>query len=213
MADKIIQIIKVLKKEYPQVKIALKFKTPFELLVATILSAQCTDVRVNKITPALFKKYNTTKDFAQANPKELEQDVRSSGFYHNKAKSIIGAAQVVLKDFKGVVPDKMDEILTLPGVARKTANVVLYSAFGKNYGIAVDTHVKRVAPRLGLTKNEKPEKIEQDLMAVVPKKEWGEFSLLLIDHGRKICIARKPLCPRCVLNKICSSYRIFYPAV
>lgn len=211
MDDKITQIISLLKKEYPKVKIALDYRTSFELLLATILSAQCTDVRVNKVTPPLFKKYKTAKDYARANLSELEADIRSTGFYRNKAKNIIGAAKVVLENFKGVVPDTMEALLTLPGVARKTANVVLYSAFGKNYGIAVDTHVKRLAPRLGLSNNNTPEKIEEDLMKIVPQKNWGEFSLLLIQHGREVCTARKPLCPRCILNKICPSYKVFYP--
>lgn len=211
MDHRVTWIITLLKKAYPKVKIALDYKTPFELLVATILSAQCTDVRVNKVTPALFKKYKTVKDFAGASLKELENDIRSAGFYHNKAKGIIGSAQLILNNFKGRLPDTMNELLTLPGVARKTANVVLYSAFGKNYGLAVDTHVKRVAPRLGLSKSDRPEKIEQDLMKIIPEKEWGNFSLRLIRHGREVCLARKPRCPLCLLNKICPSYRIFYP--
>jgi len=211
MNSSVTQIIERLRKGYPKLKVALNFRTSFELLVATILSAQCTDSRVNKVTADLFKKYKTLKDFALADLKELEQDIRSTGFYHNKAKSIIGAAKIIVENFRGIVPDTMPALLTLPGVARKTANVVLYSVFGKNGGIAVDTHVKRLAPRLGLSQNAIPEKIEQDLMKIVPQKNWGELSLLLIKHGREICIARKPFCPKCVLNRICPSYRIFYP--
>jgi endonuclease-3 len=210
MNSSIAQIIEILREAYPRLKVVLNFRTSFELLVATILSAQCTDTRVNKVTADLFKKYKTVKDFAQADLKELEQDIRSTGFDHNKAKSIIGAAKIILENFRGIVPDTMPALLTLPGVARKTANVVLYSVFGKNYGLAVDTHVKRVAPRLGLSQHTTPEKIEQDLMKTVPQKNWGELSLLLIKHGREICVARKALCPKCVLNKICPSYRIFY---
>lgn len=213
MSGSVTQIIDLLKERYPKVKLALNFRTSFELLAATILSAQCTDARVNKVTPDLFKKYKTVEDFARADLKELENYIRSTGFYHNKTKSIIGAAKIILENFRGIVPDTMEALLTLPGVARKTANVVLYSVFGKNYGFAVDTHVKRVTPRLGLSKNSIPEKIEQDLMKVVPPKNWGEFSLLLIKHGREICVARKPFCPKCVLNKICPSYQVFYPGL
>lgn len=199
------EIIRVLKKEYPDAKIALRFKNTWQLLVATILSAQCTDVRVNKVTPVLFKKYKNISDFAEADPKEFEKAIRSTGFYRNKAKSIIGSANKILSGFNARVPDTMEELTGLPGVGRKTANVILSSGFGKIAGIVVDTHVIRLSCRLGLTKNTEPDKIENDLMKVVPKTEWAVFSHLLILHGRKICNARKPLCGECKLNKLCPS--------
>jgi len=199
------EIIRVLKKEYPDAKIALRFKNTWQLLVATILSAQCTDVRVNKVTPVLFKKYKNISDFAEADPKEFEKAIRSTGFYRNKAKSIIGSANKILSGFNARVPDTMEELTGLPGVGRKTANVILSSGFGKTAGIVVDTHVIRLSCRLGLTKNTEPDKIENDLMKVVPKTEWAVFSHLLILHGRKICNARKPLCGECKLNKLCPS--------
>ena len=199
-------ILNLLKHEYPDPIIALKSKNPLELLVATILSAQCTDRRVNIVTEALFKKYRKAKDYAKADIKALEQDIRSTGFYHNKAKHIVGAANKIMNDFRGRVPETMEDLLELPGVARKTANVVLYNAYNKNEGIAVDTHVTRVAQRLGLTKNSVPEKIEQDLMSQLSKKEWGPFSLRLIWHGREICHAHKPKCLECFLKGFCSYY-------
>lgn len=205
------KIVVLLKKKYPLPRIALRSGNPFELLVATILSAQCTDVRVNIVTQGLFKKYKSVKDYAGAPLKAFQQDIRSTGFYHNKAKNIVAAADKVLKDFNGRVPQDMQGLLQLPGVARKTANVVLYNAFGKNEGIAVDTHVTRVSQRLGLTKNTDPAKIEKDLMPMLNKKEWGPFSLRLIRHGRETCIARKPRCPACVLQRLCPSKKIFYP--
>ena len=198
-------IIRILKKEYPDAKIALKFKDPWQLLVATILSAQCTDTRVNKVTPELFKKYKNISDFAKADPKEFEREIRSTGFYRNKAKSIIGSAKKILSEFNGNVPDTMEELTSLPGVGRKTANVILSSGFGKTAGIVVDTHVIRLSGRLGFTKNTEPEKIEYDLMKIVPKNDWTVFSHLLILHGRKICNARKPLCAECGVNKLCPS--------
>lgn len=201
-ADKILAL---LKKNYSTKKTVLTFGSPFEMLVATILSAQCTDERVNKVTPVLFKKYRTIKDFADADIKELEAFVRSTGFFRNKAKNIKGAANAVIKNFGGKVPSTMDELLTLPGVARKTANVVLYNAFGVAAGITVDTHVGRLARRLGLSKETNAEKVEKDLMKIVPKKGWGVFPYLLIDHGRKICKSAKPACGECFLNKICPS--------
>jgi len=199
-------ILNLLKNHYPDPIIALKAKNPLELLVATILSAQCTDTRVNIVTDTLFKKYKRAKDYARADIKSLEQDIRSTGFYHNKAKNIMGAADKIVKGFRGRVPETMDDLLELPGVARKTANVVLYNAYNKNEGIAVDTHVSRVSQRLGLTQNTTPEKIEQDLMEQLDKKEWGLFSLRLIWHGREVCHAQKPKCQDCFLKGFCSYY-------
>lgn len=201
----------LLKKEYPQAKIALNFNNPLQILVSTILSAQCTDVRVNLVTKTLFKKYRTIEDYTKANIETFEQEIRSTGFYHNKAKNIIATAQKILKDFRGKVPDSMDKLIQLPGVARKTANIVLLNGFGKVEGIAVDTHVRRLSQRLGLSKNDDPNKIEQDLMKLLDKKEWGIFSYLLIEHGRKICIAKKPKCLECILQNLCPSKEIFYP--
>jgi endonuclease III len=206
---KVAEILKRLKKEYagtPQT--ALHFSTPFELLVATILSAQTTDVHVNKVTETLFKKYHTISDFADTTPEKLATDVSSINFYRNKAKNINNAAKLVLKDFDGKVPQTMEELVTLPGVARKTANIVLSSAFGINQGIAVDTHVKRLAKRLGLTKHDDPVKVENDLLPVTPQKEWGNLSHLLIFHGRRICQAKKPNHSECVLYNICPSRNI-----
>ncbi len=199
------EIIRILKKEYPGAKIALRFKNTWQLLAATILSAQCTDTRVNQITPILFKKYKTVSDFAKAKVSEFENDIHSAGFYKNKAKSIIGSAQKILEEFKGRVPDTMEELTSLPGIGRKTANVILSSGFGIIAGIVVDTHVIRLSQRLGLTKNTDAVKIEQDLMKMVPRKDWAVISHLLILHGRKICGARKPLCGECKLNKLCPS--------
>ena len=207
--DKVTIIIKRLKKEYagtPQT--ALRFSSPFELLIATMLSAQTTDVLVNKVTEDLFNKYRTVRDFADTTPEKLAKDIRSVNFFNNKAKSINKAAKMILEKFGGNVPQAMDELITLPGVARKTANIVLSSAFGINEGIAVDTHVKRLANRLGLTKEVDPVKIENDLMPITPKKEWGNLSHLLIFHGRKICQAKKPSHEACVLYDICPSRNI-----
>ena len=204
------KILPLLKKEYPEAKIALNFSNPLEILVATVLSAQCTDARVNIVTKSLFKKYRKVQDYAKANLKTFEQEIRSTGFYRNKAKNIISTAQKIVKDFGGKLPDSMDKLLQLPGVARKTANIVLFNGFGKVDGIAVDTHVRRLSQRLGLTKNQDPEKIEQDLMKILDKKEWGKFSYLLIDHGRKICDAKKPKCLECILQKLCPSRKDFY---
>lgn len=202
-------ILKRLEKEYagtPQT--ALNFSTPFELLVATILSAQTTDVQVNKVTATLFKKYHTITDFADTTPEKLALDVSSVNFYKNKAKNINNAAKMVLKEFGGTVPRTMEELVTLPGVARKTANIVLSSAYRINQGIAVDTHVKRLALRLGLTKHDDPVKVENDLLPIIPQKEWGNLSHLLIFHGRKICQAKKPDHSGCVLYDICPSRNI-----
>ncbi len=203
--EKILEILRRLKKEYPQPKTALNFSSPFELLVATVLSAQATDVLVNKVTDKLFKKYRSVKDYADVSLKEFQEDVRSINFYKNKAKNIQAAAKMIIEKFNGVVPKSMDELLKLPGVARKTANIILSNAYGINEGIAVDTHVKRLAQRLGLTKNEDPVKIEKDLMEITPQKEWGNLSHLLIFHGRKICQAKKPNHKECILFDICPS--------
>jgi endonuclease-3 len=207
--DQVAQILKHLKKEYtgtPQT--VLRFNTPFELLVATIMSAQTTDVLVNKVTETLFKKYRSPKDFAESTPEKLAQDIRSVNFFNNKAKNIHKTAIMIVEQFHGEVPQTMAELVTLPGVARKTANIVLSSAFGINEGIAVDTHVKRLAFRLGLTKHDDPVKIEQDLIAVTPQKEWGSLSHLLIFHGRAVCQAQRPKHDQCVLFDICPSNRL-----
>jgi len=203
--EKVDKIILLLKKEYPDVKISLNYSNPFDLLVATILSAQCTDVRVNEVTRTLFMKYRTPQDYLKTTQEELEKDIYSTGFYKNKAKNIKKLSEMLINNFNSKVPDNMADLTTLPGVARKTSNVVLSVAFGKNEGIAVDTHVKRVSGRLGLTVNTDPDKIEKDLMSKISKKEWGIFTLLLIQHGRKICTAKKPLCQECILNKLCPS--------
>lgn len=197
------KIIKILRAGYPNPKTTLKYKTPLQLLVATILSAQCTDERVNKLAPFLFAKYPNIEDFADAKQEELEKDIYSTGFYRNKAKNIIGASKIILENFKGKLPDNMEDLITLPGVARKTANVILSSVFGKADGITVDTHVKRLSERLGLSKEKNADKIEKDLMRIIPKKGWLEISYFLIDHGRAICKARKPLCVQCQINHLC----------
>jgi endonuclease-3 len=200
-----VEVMRRLERVYPHARIALNFSSPLELLVATILSAQSTDIGVNKVTPALFARYKTAAEYAGADVSELENLVKSAGFYHNKVKRIMGAAKVLVRDFEGRVPRTMAEIITLPGVARKTGNVVLYNAYGVIEGMAVDTHVIRLSNRLWLSKEKDPVKIEQDLMKQVPKEKWGPFAYLLIDHGRAICIARKPKCGLCVLNDICPS--------
>ena len=202
---RISEIIKRLKKEYPKPKTALNFKLPFELLVATILSAQTTDAHVNKVTDSLFKKYTSVKDYAVASPEAFQKDLSSINFYKTKAKNIQGAAKMIVEEYKSTVPNTMDELTRLPGVARKTANIILSNAYGIHEGIAVDTHVKRLAYKLGLTKHEDPVKIEKDLMAIAPKNEWGTLSHLLIFHGRKICLAKKPKHEACVLYDICPS--------
>ncbi len=196
-------ILQKLDEAYPKVTCALEHHTPFQLLIATILSAQCTDERVNQVTKTLFAKYRTPKDFAYANPTELEQDIRPTGFFRNKTKSIIGAGKKIVEEFGGEVPRTMDELLTLPGVARKTANVVLGTAFGIAVGVVVDTHVIRLSNRLDLTHNSDPKKIEQDLMQVIPREKWILISHQLIWHGRKICQARKPRCAECTLEHLC----------
>ena len=206
--DKLLEILKRLNKAYPKPKTALNFSDPFQLLVATILSAQTTDVLVNKVTENLFRKYRTPKDYADASLETLQKDTGSVNFYKTKAKNIQAGAKIIVDQFNSQVPKTMNELTSLPGVARKTANIVLSNAFGIHEGIAVDTHVKRLSYRLGLTKNADPVKIEKDLMAITPKKEWGNISHLLIFHGRKICQARKPGHQECVLSNICPSINI-----
>lgn len=201
--EKVLRIIRILEREYPRPRIALEFKNPLEILVSTILSAQCTDARVNLVTKDLFRKYRKVRDYAKANPKEFEKDIRSTGFYRNKAKNIIKAAKMIVSDFKGRVPDSMEELMRLPGVARKTANIVLAHGFGRVEGIAVDTHVRRLSQRIGLSKNKDPNKIERDLMELIPRKHWYKMNYILIMHGRKVCDARKPRCEECVLRKVC----------
>lgn len=197
------EIIKRLKKAYPDAHCALNHTNAFELLIATILSAQCTDARVNIVTADLFRKYRGPQDYLEVPQTELERDIHSTGFFRNKAKNIQAACKRIIEEFHGLVPRTMDEILTLGGVARKTANVVLGNAFGIASGVVVDTHVSRLSQRLGLTKNKTPEKIEKDLQKLVPEKDWVMFPHWLITHGRRICIARKPKCSECVLNDIC----------
>jgi endonuclease III len=202
-AARVSRILPILKKTYPQAKCSLDHASPLELLVATILSAQCTDERVNKTTPALFEKYPTAQELARKKPEDIEPDIRSTGFFRNKSKSIVGAAKKVVSDFGGEVPQEMDELLTIPGVARKTANVVLGTWFKKNVGVVVDTHVTRISRRLELTRNEDAGKIEQDLMQIIPQERWTDFSHEVIWHGRKLCVARGPKCAECPLENIC----------
>lgn len=208
--DRIGEILEILYRNYSQSHTSLKFKKPLQIMVATILSAQCTDERVNQITPSLFRKYQTPADFASAEQKELEEEIRSTGFFRNKAKNIINASKKIVEDFKGKVPDEMEDLITLPGVARKTANIVLSSAFKKAQGIAVDTHVSRLSQRLGLSMEKDPNKIERDLMRLVSREDWIDFNYMLVNHGRKICPARKPLCPQCEMKHLCPSAKDFY---
>jgi endonuclease-3 len=199
------EVVVRLKSEYPDARTELDWTNPLELLVATMLSAQTTDVQVNRVTQSLFAKYRAAEDYADADPEELEEDIRPTGFYRNKARSLQGMASALVEEHGGEVPRTMQELVALPGVGRKTANVVLGNAFGVDEGIVVDTHVRRVSGRLGLTQNKDPEKIEQDLMKLVPEQDWTVFSHLLILHGRRTCKARKPDCPNCTLNDICPS--------
>jgi endonuclease-3 len=201
------EIIKILRKSYPQSRTALRFESPLQILIATILSAQCTDKKVNEITPFLFSKYKTAADFAQADPHELEEEIRPTGFFRNKTKNIIEASKKIVSDHSGKVPDNMDELILLPGVARKTANIVLSSGFKKAEGIAVDTHVKRLSGRLGLSGESNPDKIEQDLMRILPKSDWLDFNYILVNHGRSICQAKKPDCEHCAVNHLCPYYQ------
>jgi endonuclease-3 len=202
------EIIARLRREDPNPRIALDFQTPLQLLVATILAAQCTDVRVNMVTPALFQRYLTARDYAGADITELEEMVKSTGFFHNKARALKNLGQALLAAHDGEVPARMDALVELPGVGRKTANVILGNAFGFTEGIVVDTHVHRLSRRLGLTEEDDPVKIESDLMAVVPRAEWTLFSLLLINHGRQTCKARRPECGRCPVADLCPSAEV-----
>lgn len=211
MAPTASEIYKILKKQYPKTGTVLKYKNPLELLIATMLSAQCTDKRVNIVTESLFKKYRDAADYASADIGELEQEIRPTGFYRNKAKNIIAAARMIVSEFGGKVPADMESLVRLPGVARKTANIVLYNAFHITAGIAVDTHVGRVSRRLGLSDNTDPVKIEQDLMRQLDRPEWGPFTNVLVQHGRAVCDAKKPRCPECRVNHLCPSGKKWYP--
>jgi endonuclease-3 len=197
------KVIDLLEKEYPAAKTALTYSNPLEILVATMLSAQTTDERVNIVTEKLFKKYLKPEDYARVDIKELEKDIRSTGFYHNKARNLKKTCELLIEKYDSQVPKTMDEMLELPGVARKTANIVLYNAYGMITGVAVDTHVRRLSQRIELTEHDDPNKIEQDLMRITTKEKWMELTDLLISHGRQVCIARKPKCAICVLNKFC----------
>ncbi|HUT07244.1 MAG TPA: endonuclease III [Candidatus Latescibacteria bacterium] len=208
-APRIKPVIRLLRKHCPQARTALEFGDPLEILVATILAAQCTDERVNRITPGLFRKYPTAAAFAVADRTELEQEIRSAGFFRNKAKAIIGAARRIVETYGGAVPDSMAALVTLPGVARKTANIVLSAGYGKAEGIAVDTHAGRISRRLGLSRHEDPVKVERDLLKLVPKGDWLDFNFLLVEHGRALCQARKPKCPDCFLRRLCPSAEAF----
>jgi len=199
------KVINLLNKKYKNPKTALNYKTNHQLLVATILSAQCTDKRVNEVTKDLFKKYKKVSDYAKISADEFEKDIRTTGFFKNKAKNIVEASKIIIEKFSSRIPDSMEKLILLPGVARKTANVVLSEAFGKNEGIAVDTHVRRLSQRLNLSANSNPDKIEKDLIEITAKKDWGKLSNLLISHGRTICSARNPKCSACVLKEDCPS--------
>lgn len=203
--EKVQKIIELLEKQYPGAKTALNYSNPLEILVATILSAQTTDERVNIVTKTLFKKYRTPQDYANVDIKELEQDIHSTGFYHNKARNVQNCCRMLIEKFNVQVPKTMEELMELPGVARKTANIVLYYAFGIVDGIAVDTHVRRLSQLLGLADTDNPDKIEQELMQITPKKDWMKLTDVLIFHGRQVCVARRPRCEFCVLNQICPS--------
>jgi len=196
-------MLSALKKQYSRPKLELEYSNPLQILVATILSAQCTDRRVNLVTKGLFRKYGPVEDYANADLKEFEKDIRSTGFYRSKAKNIKASAKKIISDYGGEVPKTMEELLTFPGVARKTANIVLTGGYGIVEGIAVDTHVRRVSYRLGFTKNTDPDKIEQDLMQLIPRKEWGAVNMTLVLHGRRVCQARKPRCNECVVKDVC----------
>jgi endonuclease III len=207
--NRTLQILALLEKEHPEAKTALHYTNPLELLIATILSAQCTDERVNTVTKQLFKKYTNAEDYANADLAQLEQDIKSTGFYRNKAKYIKNCCKLLVAKYHSQVPQTMAELLELPGVARKTANIVLTNAYGIIEGVAVDTHVRRLSQRLGLTENDDPAKIEVDLMNIVPRDKWMRITDLLIFHGRQVCAAKKPKCDTCVLNKLCPSAFVF----
>jgi len=209
MKERVSEITRLLERMHPDAKIALNYNSPLQLLIATMLSAQCTDQRVNEVTEKLFRKYRKAEDYARGDLAGLEQMIKPTGFYRNKAKNIKMACHTLVDRFSSEVPKTMEELLTLPGVARKTANIVLSNAYGIIEGIAVDTHVRRVAKRLGLTENDDQDKIEKDLMEIVPKEKWARFTDLLIFHGRRICLAKKPKCNKCVLNNICPSALTF----
>ncbi len=209
--ERVAGIVGILRREFPDSRTALEFRNPLQILVATILAAQCTDERVNKVTPALFARYPTAAAFAAADRAGLEEAIRSTGFFRNKAKSILGAAKRIVEVYGGKVPDTMEDLVTLPGVARKTANIVLAAGYGKAGGIAVDTHVRRLSGRLGLSRETDPVKIERDLLGIVPRGDWLDFNSLLVDHGRKTCRARKPECPGCPLRHLCPSAVLLHP--
>jgi endonuclease III len=202
------EIIRRLSDAYPDAKVALRFSDPLEMLVATILSAQCTDERVNQVTESLFRKYRTPRDYLRVPESELAADVKPTGFFNQKTRSIRGACQRIVEVYGGEVPDTMEELVTLPGVARKTGNIVLGNGFGKVEGIAVDTHVRRVSQRLGFTEQTDPDKIERDLMRLIPRARWFDFTYVLIDHGRSVCVARTPKCEICPVNHLCPSSRV-----
>jgi endonuclease-3 len=198
------KLIDLLEKEYPDAKLELNYQNPFQLLIAAILAAQCTDKKVNEVTKSLFNKYKNPEAFANADPKELEKDIKPTGFYKNKAKNIIQTSKIIVEKYNSTVPEKKEQLMQLSGVADKTANMLLCNAFNIPSGIVVDTHVKRLAYRIGLTKNTDPKKIEEDLKKIIPRSKWIKFPHLLAFHGRKICIARKPKCKQCVINQLCN---------
>ena len=204
-AERAPEIVRRLTSAYPGATVALRASNPLEMLVATILSAQCTDERVNTVTETLFQKYRTPQDYLDVPEEELANDIRSTGFFNQKTRSIRGACRVIVDEFGGEVPGTMEQLLTLPGVARKTANIVLGNSFGTVVGIAVDTHVRRVSQRLGFTEQKDPDKIEQELMGLIPKRRWFPFTYTLIDHGRAVCVARSPRCAECPVNDLCPS--------
>ncbi len=205
--EKFIKIFEILKKEYPDAKCSLNFTTPFEILVAVALSAQCTDERVNKVTAEIFPEYNTPEDFANLPLEDIEKMIHSCGFYRNKAKNLKLASQKILKDFNGDVPNTMEELMTIPGVGRKSANVIMLEAFNNPQGIAVDTHVKRLSNRIGFSNEKDPEKIEKDLLKILPKKYYSDANHILILHGRNICKAQNPNCKNCCINSLCKSFK------
>jgi len=211
LKERVLEIINLLENVHPDAKIALNYRNALELLVATMLSAQCTDEKVNQVTKKLFMVYQNLEDYANADLTALEQMIKPTGFYRNKARNLKRACQMLVEKFNSEVPKRMEELVMLPGVARKTANIVLSNAYGVIEGIAVDTHVRRVAKRLGLTENEDPDKIEKDLMAILPEQKWSRLTDLLIFHGRRICVAKKPKCAECILNNICPSAFTFNP--